>query len=129
MVKCKCRKEEAFDLTTPKLVLSCPHCEGFGVLQPLWDAWKDADFDDTMDAEYYKKVLWHQVWELDQESEQGRLWDEWIDVICVALNYLRMTSITPKNIGKAAEKRAIRRYNGKTKEIQEKYKEMENGDA
>ena len=97
----------------------------FGVLQPLWDAWKDAEFDDTMDAEYYKQVLWHQVWELDQETEQGRLWDEWIDVICVALNYLRMTSITPENIGKAAEKRATKRYNGKTKEIQEKYKEME----
>ena len=97
----------------------------FGVLQPLWDAWKDAEFDDTMDADYYKEVLWHQVWEIGQETEQGRLWDEWIDVICVALNYLRMTSITPKNIGKAAEKRATKRYNGKTKEIQEKYKEME----
>ena len=98
----------------------------FGVLQPLWDAWKDAEFDDTMDADYYKEVLWHQVWEIGQETEQGRLWDEWIDVICVALNYLRMTSITPENIGKAAEKRATKRYNGKTKEIQEKYKEMEN---
>ena len=98
----------------------------FGVLQPLWDAWKDAEFDDTMDADYYKEVLWHQVWEIGQETEQGRLWDEWIDVICVALNYLRMTSITPKNIGKAAEKRATKRYNGKTKEIQGKYKEMEN---
>ena len=98
----------------------------FGVLQPLWDAWKDAEFDDTMDADYYKEVLWHQVWEIGQETEQGRLWDEWIDVICVALNYLRMTSITPENIGKAAEKRATKRYNGKTKEIQKKYKEMEN---
>ena len=97
----------------------------FGVLQPLWDAWKDADFDETMDADYYKQVLWHQVWEIDQETEQGRLWDEWIDVICVALNYLRMTSLTPENIGKAAEKRATKRYNGKTKEIQDKYKEME----
>ena len=97
-----------------------------GVLQPLWDAWKDAEFDDTMDADYYKEVLWHQVWEIGQETEQGRLWDEWIDVICVALNYLRMTSITPENIGKAAEKRATKRYIGKTKEIQEKYKEMEN---
>ena len=58
----------------------------FGGLQPLWDAWKDAKFDDTMDAEYYKQVLWHQVWELDQETEQGRLWDEWIVVICLALN-------------------------------------------
>jgi hypothetical protein len=37
-----------------------------------------------------------------------------------------MTSITPENIGKAAEKRATKRYNGKTKEIQDKYKEMEN---
>jgi hypothetical protein len=36
-----------------------------------------------------------------------------------------MTSITPENIGKAAEKRATKRYNGKTKEIQDKYKEME----
>jgi hypothetical protein len=97
----------------------------FGVLQPLWDAWARASFDEDMDADYFKKVLWHQVWEIDNESEQGRLWDEWIDVICVALNYLRTTSITPENIGKAANKRALR-YNGKTKEIQEKYKEMEN---
>jgi len=44
--------------------------------------------------------------------------------VCVALNYLRTTSITPENIGKAAVKRA-NRYNGKTKEIQRKYKEME----
>ena len=109
-----------------KLQIGKAVIKDFGVLQPLWDAWKDADFDETMDAEYYRKVLWHQVWELDQETEQGRIWDEWIDVICVALNYLRTTSITPENIGKAAEKRATKRYNGKTKEIQEKYKEMEN---
>ena len=98
---------------------------GFGVLQPLWDAWKDAPFDKEMDADYFKKVLAHQVEELEDETEQGRLWDEWIDVICVALNYLRTTSITPENIGKAAIKRAEGRYNGKVKEIQEKYKEME----
>ena len=63
---------------------------------------------------------------LNRKKNKGRLWDEWVDVISVALNYLRTTSITPENIGKAAEKRASRRYNGKTKEIQEKYKEMEN---
>ena len=98
----------------------------FGVLQPLWDAWKDAPFDEEMDADYFKKVLAHQIEEIEEETEQGRLWDEWIDVICVAMNYLRTTSITPENIGKAAIKRAEDRYNGRVKEIQEKYKEMEN---
>jgi len=98
--------------------------EPFGVLQPLWDAWNEASFDETMDGEYFKKVLKHQIEEIELETEQGRLWDEWIDVVCVALNYLRTTSITPENIGKAAVKRA-NRYNGKTKEIQRKYKEME----
>lgn len=97
----------------------------FGVLQPLWDAWSLASFEKEMDADYFKKVLLHQINEIEEETEQGRLWDEWIDVICVALNYLRTTSITPENIGKAASKRAFR-YNGKTEEIQEKYKEMEN---
>ena len=96
----------------------------FGVLQPLWDAWNEASFDETMDGEYFKRVLKHQIEEIELETEQGRLWDEWIDVVCVALNYLRTTSITPENIGKAAVKRA-NRYNGKTKEIQRKYKEME----
>tara|TARA_Y100001951_G_scaffold99169_1_gene100816 strand:+ start:804 stop:1190 length:387 start_codon:yes stop_codon:yes gene_type:complete len=96
----------------------------FGVLQPLWDAWNEASFDETMDGEYFKRVLKHQIEEIELETEQGRLWDEWIDVVCVALNYLRTTSITPENIGKAAIKRA-NRYNGKTKEIQRKYKEME----
>jgi len=99
----------------------------FGVLQPLWNAWREAEFEDCMDADYFKDVLKHQIKEIESETEQGRLWDEWIDVICVALNYLRTTSITPENIGKAAVKRAIR-YKGKTKEIQEKYKEMENGE-
>ena len=100
----------------------------FGVLQPLWDAWSDASFEKEMDAEYFKKVLLYQIKEIEEETEQGRLWDEWVDVICVALNYLRTTSITPENIGKAAVKRA-QRYNGQTKEIQKKYKEMENGKA
>jgi len=127
MVKCKCGREEAYDLTSPKLTLSCPDCEGFGVLQPLWDAWKEAEFSGDMDADYFKKVLVHQVKEIEEEIEQGRLWDEWIDVICVALNYLRTTSITPENIGKAAEKRA-HRYSGQTDDIQRKYKEMENGE-
>jgi len=99
----------------------------FGVLQPLWDAWKEAEFSGDMDADYFKKVLIHQVKEIEEETEQGRLWDEWIDVICVALNYLRTTSITPENIGKAAEKRA-QRYSGQTDDIQRKYKEMENGE-
>ena len=98
----------------------------FGVLQPLWDAWAHASFDKEMDAEYFRKVLEHQIEEIKMENEQGRLWDEWVDVICVALNYLRTTSITPKNIGRAAEKRAEARYSGQTSEIQQKYKEMEN---
>ena len=120
MVKCKCG-------TNKQHQFRCPNCEGFGVLQPLWDAWKEAEFSGDMDAEYFKKVLIHQVKEIEEEVEQGRLWDEWIDVICVALNYLRTTSITPENIGKAAEKRA-HRYSGQTDDIQKKYKEMENGE-
>ena len=41
----------------------------FGVLQPLWDAWKDAPFDEEMDADYFKKVLAHQIAEIEEETE------------------------------------------------------------
>ena len=98
-----------------------------GPFQALWDAWNEVH-DEMMkkDLPHFVGAIQIQLDELQQHRQLNNreaAAREAIDIISIALNYLRQQGYQSEEIAELARSRAERRMLGRTKAILKKYQD------
>ena len=98
----------------------CP--SQLGVLKEMWDAWTPAqDINKTFLDEHYEGLLADQCSEIEehfQNNEPQRALYEMVDIISVAMNWLRRHGVEcPTDLARLISERVELRYEGKTLDI------------
>jgi hypothetical protein len=96
-----------------------------GAFRHLWDAWNAAhEVMVEKDLTHFTYAWQRQVEELTAHDHAGKnvaAAQEAVDIISIALNYLRRLGYTPSEIAELTRDRAAKRMDGQTTEILKKY--------
>ena len=100
-----------------------------GVLEDVWDVWTPAA-DIARDRGYFARVAEAQVAEIEHQinlatrgvsGAREAAWAEMVDLIAVALDWMRFTGVTKGEVEGYISDRVKFRYRNNTKKIVEKY--------
>lgn len=99
-----------------------------GPFQAIWQAWDDAN--DSMvekPLEHFRIATEHQFKEIETHLEKDDVKAaarEAIDIVSIALNFLRKLEYEPADVAEIAQDRADHRMRGQVHEILEKYNKL-----
>lgn len=99
-----------------------------GPFQGIWQAWDEAHDDVARKPpEHFRIATEHQFKEIDShlaDGDQKAAAREAIDIVSIALNFLRTLGYDPAEIAELARNRADQRMRGQVHKILEKYHDL-----
>ena len=95
-----------------------------GPLQDLWDVWTPSASNPSKSDEYYDNVIRLQLIEIQGHLSYKRVvaaLDEMVDIMGLALDWMRATGATPQVVVDTIKSRVKFRYKGNTEYIIRRY--------